>query len=64
MEGDKKCKFCLESESADHLLFRCPLSVYIWVVARGVLGWKALLNGVKSFVENFMYTRGTSGMEI
>jgi hypothetical protein len=28
-KGNEMCKFCLEGESVDHLLFRCPLVVYI-----------------------------------
>jgi hypothetical protein len=51
-KGDEKCQFCLESESVDHLLFMCPLAVYVWVVVRDVLGWNALPVGVKNFVEN------------
>jgi hypothetical protein len=59
-KGDEKCQFYVEREreSADHLLFRCLLVVYIWVVIRDVLGWKALPSDVKSFVEGVMSTRG------
>jgi hypothetical protein len=28
-KGNEMCIFCLEGESVDHLLFRCPLVVYI-----------------------------------
>jgi hypothetical protein len=57
-KGDEKCQLCLESKSVDHLLFMCPLAVYVWVVVRDVLGWNALPVGVKNFVENFMFLRG------
>jgi hypothetical protein len=46
-KGEEKCLFCLERESVDHLLFRCSLSVYIWVVVRDVLEWDAIPKGVK-----------------
>jgi hypothetical protein len=39
------------------LLFRCPLSVYVWAVVRDVPEWNALPNGVKGFVE-FFFSRG------
>jgi hypothetical protein len=37
-KGEGKCQFFLERESVDHLLFRCPMEVYVWVVIRDVLG--------------------------
>jgi hypothetical protein len=57
-KGDEKCQFCLESESVDHLVFRCPLSVYIWVVVGDVLGWETLPRSVKNFVDDFLFLRG------
>jgi hypothetical protein len=30
----------------------------MWTVVTDVLGWKALPNGVKKFVENFMFSGG------
>jgi hypothetical protein len=57
-KGDEKCKFCLESECVNHLLFECPLAVYVWAVFKDVLGWDAIPRNVKEFVEKFMWLRG------
>jgi hypothetical protein len=27
---DRSCMFCMESESADHLFFKCCVACYIW----------------------------------
>jgi hypothetical protein len=54
---EEKCHFCLESESMNHLLFRCPLAVYMWSVVRDVLGWNAIPKSVKNFVENLLFLR-------
>jgi hypothetical protein len=62
-KGDEKCQFCLEGELVDHMLFRCPLSVYIWAVVKDVLGWEALPKSVKSFVEDFLFLRGNKQNE-
>jgi hypothetical protein len=55
---DEKCKFCLEGESVNHLLFECSLAVYVWAMFREVLRWNASPRSVKDFVENFMWLRG------
>jgi hypothetical protein len=57
-KGDEKCQFCLEGESVDHLLFKCPLAVYICPVVRDVLRWDALPKSVKNFVEDFLFFEG------
>jgi hypothetical protein len=57
-KGSEMCHFCLEGESMDHLLFRCPLAIYIWALIRDELRWGPMLRGVKKFVEDFMFARG------
>jgi hypothetical protein len=47
--GENKCKFCLEEEYVDHLIFTCPLSAFIWSVIKERLSWDRLPRFVKEF---------------
>ena len=35
--GDAGCKLCGELETADHLLFSCPIAVFVWVFLKEAL---------------------------
>jgi hypothetical protein len=36
-KGSKFCQFCQGEESVDHLMFKCPIVVFMWAVLRDVL---------------------------
>jgi hypothetical protein len=60
-KGDKKCKFCDDEETVDHLLFLCLIASYLWCVIRDGLNWKKTPKSVKEFNDNFLLGRGAEG---
>jgi hypothetical protein len=38
-KGSKLCQLCNEEENVDHLLFRCPIAVFMWAVVKDGLSW-------------------------
>jgi hypothetical protein len=38
-KGSKLCQLCNEEENVDHLLFRCPIAVFMWAVVKDGLEW-------------------------
>jgi hypothetical protein len=40
-------------ESMDHLLFDCPIAVFMWVVIRDALNWSSNPQSVMDFQEFF-----------
>jgi len=36
--GDKRCYFCLENESVNHLFFDCSMARYVWSLVAYVVG--------------------------
>ena len=36
--GDKRCNFCLENESVNHLFFDCSMARYVWSLVAYVVG--------------------------
>jgi hypothetical protein len=57
-KGDKKCKFCGEDEIVNHLLFLCPITVYIWCIIGDSLQWGHIPKSVRDFNDNFLLERG------
>lgn len=37
--GPEKCFVCDKQESTDHILFQCPLAVFLWSFLWECLGW-------------------------
>ena len=37
-QGDKRCNFCLENESINHLFFDCAMARYVWSLVAYVVG--------------------------
>ena len=37
--GPEKCFVCDKHETTDHILFQCPLAVFLWSFLRESLGW-------------------------
>lgn len=48
-DGTDDCKFCLEEESVNHLLFQCPIARIIWCWIRDSLGWSRCPTSISSF---------------
>jgi hypothetical protein len=42
----------------DHLIFTCPLSVFVWSVIREGLNWKKIPELVKEFNDECLLKRG------
>jgi hypothetical protein len=42
----------------DHLLFRCPLAVFLRAVVSDAMNWGTIPLSVKIFMEDFMLVRG------
>jgi hypothetical protein len=38
--GPEKCAACDKLETTDHILFQCPIAVYLWTFLRVSLGWQ------------------------
>ena len=37
--GPEKCFVCDKHETTDHILFQCPIAVFLWSFTRDCLGW-------------------------
>lgn len=37
--GSALCQLCGELETTNHILFRCPVAIFVWCMCRDVLGW-------------------------
>jgi hypothetical protein len=61
MEGENKCKFCLKEESVDHLIFTCPISVFIWSVIKEGLNWEKIPKSMEFNDECLFKTGGGGG---
>lgn len=33
------CPLCTELESIDHLLFHCPVAIFVWLLIKECVGW-------------------------
>jgi len=38
--GAEECFTCGKLESSDHILFQCPIAVFLWSFMRDCLGWE------------------------
>jgi hypothetical protein len=61
-EGANSAKFA--KESVDHLIFRCPIVVFMWAVLRDDLKWRRISKSVKDFMENFLLCKGPKGVGV
>jgi hypothetical protein len=61
-KGSKFCQFCHVEESVDHLMFKCPVVVFVWAVIRDGLKWRNAPKSVMDFRENFLQARGNKGL--
>jgi len=52
--GQVHCKLCGEKEVLDHLLFRCPMAVFVWCWVRDSLGWQHIPSSLEDFQSGFL----------
>jgi hypothetical protein len=62
--GSEECKFCGTEENIDHLIFHCPMYVYLWNVVKDGLGWVSFPKFVVDFTENYLLESGEKGNQI
>jgi hypothetical protein len=63
-KGSKLCQLCNEEENVEHLLFRCPIAVFMWAVVKDELEWSELPRSVQDFSENFQSKLGAKRMNV
>jgi hypothetical protein len=59
---NKFCQFCRSEESVDHLMFECPIAVFMWAVIRDGLKWGNVPKSMRDFKENFLQIKGNKGL--
>jgi hypothetical protein len=53
-KGRETCTLCGEVENANHLLFTCPLAVFVWSFVREALGWDGFPNSMEDLVTTWL----------
>lgn len=57
--GPEKCLICDVHETTDHILFHCPLAIFLWSFLRDCLGWPISPTSCSSlFIEIIERQRG------
>jgi len=41
--GQEECFVCGKFETSDHIIFQCPIAVFLWSFLRDSLGWEISL---------------------
>jgi hypothetical protein len=52
--GPEKCAACDKLETTDHILFQCPIAVYLWTFLRVSLGWQNSPTNCADFLLEFV----------
>jgi hypothetical protein len=52
--GLEKCVACDVLETTDHVLFQCPMAVYLWTFLRDTLGWQSSPISCSNFLLEFV----------
>ena len=52
--GPEKCAACDVLETTDHILFQCPIAVYLWTFLRVTLGWQSSPISCSNFLIEFV----------
>jgi hypothetical protein len=61
-KGSKFCQFYQAEESVNHLMFECPVVVFVWAVIRDAMKWRDVPKSVRDMGENFILLgRGGGG---
>jgi hypothetical protein len=61
-QGSNLCQLCNEEESTEHLIFRCPIAVFMWAVIKEGLEWGDRPCSKQDFSENFLSKLGGKNM--
>jgi hypothetical protein len=48
--GPSECLVCDKMETADHILFQCPVAIYLWCFLRENLRWPKLPTSYSNFL--------------
>lgn len=54
-EGSEFCQLCGELETTNHILFNCPMAIFVWCVCRDTLRWNFI---PRNFDEFFLMCDG------
>jgi hypothetical protein len=54
-------QFCQAEESVEHLIFRCPIAVFVWVVLRDGMKWRGILRSMGVSRRTSFWLEGTRG---
>lgn len=46
--GPEDCFVCDKPESTDHIIFQCPMAMFLWAFLRDSLGWPSSPTSVSS----------------
>ena len=55
--GPVVCKLCGELETADHILFQCPIALFLWVFLKQTFGWAVAPRSFGELLENLLLNR-------
>jgi hypothetical protein len=61
-KDSKFCQFCQAEESVDHLMFKCPIAVFVCTVLRDSLKWREMPKSVGDFKKFFLMSQGSKGV--
>jgi len=53
-DGAVECKLCGEIETSDHILFQCPVALFLWVFLKQTFGWAAYPSSFGALMENLL----------
>lgn len=48
-KGDKKCAFCNEEETIEHLFFKCDVSGYVWSIVAWTVGARCRPESIEQY---------------
>ena len=53
-DGAVECKLCGEIETSDHILFQCPVALFLWVFLKQTFSWAAYPSSFGALMENLL----------
>jgi hypothetical protein len=53
-KGSEFCSVCGKCEYLDHMLFKCPLAVFLWVFVSEALGWQGYPRSMEDLLSNWL----------
>jgi hypothetical protein len=57
-QGSSLCQLCKDEENTEHLMFRCPIAIFMWAVVKDSLEWGERSRSMQDF-ENFLPKLGS-----